>query len=224
MTSLKKIAATLLERRHRMTHVVLPGDLISQLGSEGMQEALRRTWLVPDMMSGSLTVNCNLGIVAQMEDAAKELCEDCKKEPCECKPAVKESQMSAWETMPPLDKVSRAFVVQHAERLHEFAAPGSGQGDRPAPAPTAQPTSIQPNSANAVRPMTATNAPAPDHNVGDGVIVAEEGKTYAGRVKARSPDGTYEISFGSTRPTVERRYRKEEMQTLSQDPTVPPGQ
>jgi hypothetical protein len=131
MTSLKKIAATLLERRHRMTHVVLPGDLISQLGSEGMQEALRRTWLVPDMMSGSLTVNCNLGIVAQMEDAAKELCEDCKKEPCECKPAVKESQMSAWETMPPLDKVSRAFVVQHAERLHEFCGPGLRPGRPP---------------------------------------------------------------------------------------------
>lgn len=209
MKSLKNIAQIVLERRSRLTHVIMPGDLTAQLGSEGMQEALRRNWIEPDYDTGALKVNGNLGVVQEMEAILEKECEVCHKEKCECDGKPEEKQESQQEVKAPATVSPRSFAMGHSHRLHEFAAPGSGQPDpanAPAVAPQTQPLVPPQNRADINR--------SSEHMVGEDVVVAEEGKTYQGKVQSKNPDGTYVLSFGQNKPGVTRHYRKEEIQSV----------
>lgn len=208
MKTPKQIAETLLQLRQRMSHVVLAGELQAKIGPEGVQEALRRTWLCADMDFGNLAITGNLSVLSEMEDLANSECADCKKTECECDGAEKpKKDLKPWEKKPTDE--SRRICLAHGQRtLNEWSAPGSGQPDpavrsaTPAPAPPAPPAPAAPAPAAPVGEEPA---------VGEDVMVAENGQQYSATIRSREPDGTYTLTFGGTRPTTERRYRKEEL-------------
>lgn len=191
----KEIASTLLERRSRLTHIIMPGDILGQLGPEGVQEALRRTWLESGYDTGALKVTGNMGLIADMERIAElteGVCPRCNNTTCKCTP-----EPSADVTN------GRRFALEHSNRLNEIAAFGTGQTDKPvAPITPASRPDIEANRSE-------------DHFVGEDVIIAEEGKAYPGKVQSKNSDGTYKLSFGPNRPiNSSRAYRKEEMQKV----------
>jgi hypothetical protein len=62
-----------------------------------------------------------------------------------------------------------------------------------------------------------------DSDVGDQVVVADNGKSYIGVVAGRNPDGSLKISFGAQKPSTQRPYKKDEVRrTKKLDPTKPP--
>ncbi len=195
MKSEQEIAAIILERRSRATHVIMPGDLAEQLGGEAVALAVKNRWVVPDYDDGWLKVNSDANIVRQMEEIA-----------ATAPKPVKESVQSPNE--------SRGFAMGHSKRtLQEFAAPGSGQDDKPAAPAVQQPM----QSTNQPAPVTPASAAQPgEHKVGDTVMVANEGKSYQAVVQAKNGDGTYSLSFGPQRPATQRFYRKEELQGVLQ--------
>lgn len=191
----QEIAAIILERRSRATHVIMPGDLAEQLGGEAVAVAIKNRWVVPDYEGGWLKVNSDVNVVQRMEEIA-----------ATAPQVVKESVQAP--------NGSREFAMGHSKRsIQEFAAPGSGQDDKPAAPPVQQPM----QSTNQPLPAPTTPAPAAqpgEHKVGDTVMVAQEGKSYQGVVQAKNTDGTYALSFGQQRPAQTRFYRKEELQGL----------
>lgn len=89
------------------------------------------------------------------------------------------------------------LTLSHAGRHHitEIAPPATGK-----PAVTITPA----------RTGTTPNAPK-DADVGDQVIVASEGQTYTATVARKSPDGTFNLSFGDNGPRDRGRpYRPDE--------------
>lgn len=66
-----KWARTLLEYlRSRSTLFVQRGILLEALGNDGLQEALRRGWLVPDHVTGELQLTSSLAKIRELEEAA----------------------------------------------------------------------------------------------------------------------------------------------------------
>ena len=60
------IARKINERRHRPNPVITTGEVLSIVGSAGMQEAIQRNWLVPDLDTGYLMVNFNAGKLVEL--------------------------------------------------------------------------------------------------------------------------------------------------------------
>ena len=118
MKTIQEIASVLIERRSRATPIILPGEMIAAIEPEGMQEALQRRWVVPDMDSGNLMVTTDLSKLREMQEAAST-------PPVETKVA---------------ESACAGYAVDHANRphlwLHEIAAPATG---KPGPALTAPP-------------------------------------------------------------------------------------
>lgn len=59
---------------------------------------------------------------------------------------------------------------------------------------------------------------AEETQIGDEVVVAEEGKPFKATVKARNSDGTYVLSFGAEKPRAERPYKAEELRKTASGP------
>ena len=93
-------------------------------------------------------------------------------------------------------------ALSHASRpLQELNYPGTGHdGGARMPRPAA-PTSPTPKQA------------APPQ-IGDDVMVAEEGQSYTGKVQTVKPDGRYTLSFGNTKPPKMRDYSPEELRMV----------
>lgn len=184
------IARYLNERLHRASPVVMPGEVTNAIGAYGLQEALNRRWLVADTETGFLQVNNDAGRMAEIEAAANQ-------------PAMAESVA---------ESASAGLVMAHAERgLTETGAPGTGKpGPGYTPTAPAAPAPSLPAAPTAGRPRSA--------GVGDDVTVAEDGRTYAGKVQSRDPvTGQVRITFGpDQRPTTDRAYRDEEIQLTGQ--------
>lgn len=193
--STQKIAQFMVERRSRAVPVVTTGEVLSDIGSEGLQEALTRRWLVvsPDM--GLLQINTDMARVQEMVEAAGT--------PDKVVP-TNECESTGY---------SVAHALGHTQRinegwLHEIGAPGTGK-----PGPTmGAPTPTAPIAPPAPRPSGAIEQSA-EPTVGADVTVVEDGKTYTGKVAARSPRGQYKLSFdANNRPPVTREYAPDEMQ------------
>ncbi len=202
--NLKNLATQILDQRAQLSYVTFPAQVQARLGSDGMQEALRRRWLLPDTESGNLCVNNNLGVIREMSDIAEAACEKCGKAQCECDGKKQESLETKQEAINP-----RGFSLNHSNRhVHEMAALGSGQTG-----PISAPRQTERTPAPVVQPNVDANRNA-EHLVGEDVMIAEEGKSYQAKIKSKGADGTYELSFGAQKPAVNRRYRKEEMQKI----------
>jgi len=54
------------------------------------------------------------------------------------------------------------------------------------------------------------------------VTVADAGKPYNATIKTVNTDGTFDLSFGTEKPPVARRYKKDEVRVVkASDPTAP---
>lgn len=62
--------------------------------------------------------------------------------------------------------------------------------------------------------------PAPsEYGIGDEVVVADDGQPMKAIVKAKNPDGTYQLSFGNLKPRAARpSYKKDEMKKTAAGP------
>lgn len=128
MKPLSEIASTLLSRRATLSSYVPTGQVRQDIGVDGFQEAVRRTWLVPDVESGEVHITNHLGTLAEMKRIAE---------------------------------------------------------------------------ATPVGP-----------EIGDEVVVAENGQTFQGIVQSKAADGKMKISFGGQKPPQEREYDATEVKMV----------
>ncbi len=242
MKNTKEIAQFVMERRNRMSTVIMQGELMAEIGSEGLREALERRWVVANHESGYLQVTNDMAKVQEIREFAERVEETCKKDGVDIckkdgedddgeegeekgedgKPKKKEWK-KPWET----HEESHKFSLDHSQRdvskslLSEIAAPGTGHDSPRGPAPAAAP----PTSAVPPRQSAAPNSNAPRNpntsDVGDSVMVTHEGRQYQGRVAAKTQDGRYKLSFGASRPPVDIAYAPEEMRFVAQAQVQP---
>lgn len=93
------IARKLNERRQRPNPVLTTGELLASIGSAGMEEALRRNWLVPDYDTGYLMVNMHGGKLAEVAEACK--CPECRKSDCTCESVASDEENEPGEDKKP---------------------------------------------------------------------------------------------------------------------------
>lgn len=196
----QEIAQKLLQRRNAMNPVVMPGEMIGTLGSEAMQEALQRRWLVPNQDTGLLQVSSEMAKVIEMRECA-EKCEKCGCKECECKPA--EAKMESHD-------FSVAHASRHPNFLHELLSPATGHDPQAGSAPAAIPPPAAPAAPTQVPASSGMHKPG----VGDSVVVAEDGKVYTGTVGSMQ-GGRYKVTFGGTdKPKTNRDYADNEVKLV----------
>lgn len=215
-----EIAKVILERRARMTHVIIPGEINSVIGADGVSEALRDRWLVPDTDSGYLCVTNEPHKVQEMIELAGSKPED------------------ALKAAPILVTDSHDISLAHTKRRHlvqEIAAPGTGQPS-PGLSSIAEP---QPPMNPAQPPVAGTAAPvapaapaapiaaggggggAPGLAVGSAVTVARQGVAANGVIEKLLPDGRYSIGYGAdvrSKPPGDNVFSKDEMTLVPRHP------
>ena len=104
----QQIARHLLNRRNAMNPAIYPGEMISTIGAEAMQEALQKRWLVPNHDSGLLQISVEEGKVDEMRSVSDK-CPTCNKVECGCAAA------------PPAN-TSHGYAFEHAMRRHDGSA------------------------------------------------------------------------------------------------------
>ncbi len=205
MKTAQQIAQTLLNRRNAMNPVVMQGEMINALGSDGLQEALSRRWLVPDETTGFLLVSQDMTRIADMRKVAEEKSD---------KAPVAENK-SAWDRPWPAPNASHDFAVRHSVRpLNELLSPATGHD-------TESPLRAAPPATPTAPPSTVAPAGMQKPEVGDEVVVvskptagATESQTYTGKVSSAA-NGLVKINFGN----AEREYPESEVKILKK--TVP---
>lgn len=186
-----EIAQKLLHRRNAMNPIILPGEMLSTLGADAMQEALQRRWIVANPDTGMLQIAPDMSKVEEMQESSKEAPPETSTPEPQCE--------------------SHAFSVRHAARhpnfLHELLSPATGH----------DPSQMQPPQATSAptTPVAATaGSPAHKPGVGDSVLIAQEGRTYTGTVGAVQ-GGRYRVTFGGAdRPKQERDYAENEIKLV----------
>lgn len=235
MKTEQEIAQVLLNRRNTMNPVVMQGEMLAALESEGLQEALQRRWLVPDPSTGFLLVSQDQTKVIEMREIA-EKCGECPEDKDKCKDEDEdecEKKKKEWTKPWERPNESHRLAMNHSERcISELLSPGTGHDSgsplssgasstptgRPAVPPTAPPPSSTPAST---RPPSAPNAnrtPTPGKpGIGDNVTVTPGGggaagaanQTYAGKV-SKAANGMLTVSFGNT----EREFPENEVRLV----------
>lgn len=191
-----EIAKAILERRNRMTHVVIPGDIHEAIGADGVAEALKERWLVPDTDSGYLCVTNDLVKIEEMRTLA---------------------EMKPEQYAPEAVSVTESHEVSlfHTKRrLHEIAAPGTGH---PAPGLTTlgQPP-VAPQAPAAPQGQTDDGFP-----IGTPVTISRQGRSANGMIEKLLPDGRYKLGFGADqggRPPGDDIFSKDEMTVVPNNP------
>lgn len=188
------VARKLHERRFRPNPVVTTGELINMIGSEGMQEALLNRWLVADMDSGFLMLNQNGGKMQELESACR--CH-CGKTDCAC-PAVVEAAPTT------------AMPMREA-----FAGPGLPRPGGNAGSPTGSAQSMLPRPQAPLAPTSQTSQHDANPQIGDEVMMAENGQDFQGKVASIDQDGKMRLSFGSNKPSMDRAYANNELRKVA---------
>lgn len=195
-----EIAKVILERRARMTHVVLPGEINAAIGADGVSEALRDRWLVPDTDSGYLMVTSEPAKVQEMIDLAGTKPED------------------ALKPAPIVVTDSHAISLAHTKRrdvIQEVAAPMTGQ-----PSPGLSSIAEPQPPMNPAQPAAQTTG-ASGLNVGSAVTVARQGVAANGVIEKLLPDGRYSIGYGAdvkNKPPGDNVFSKDEMTLVPSNP------
>lgn len=184
------VARKLHERRFRASPILTTGELLNLIGSDGVQEALLNRWVVPENESGMLMLNFNGGKLVELESACR--CH-CGKLDCACSPEPIAESMS---TMP----MREAFAGFGLER-----PPTGGM------TPTAP---IMPRQQPAATPTASTVTQNAAPQIGDDAMVAEQDKTFTGKVASVSQDGRYRLSFGGEKPSMDRDYGFNELRVV----------
>lgn len=191
-----EICKAILERRNRMTHVILPGEIMAVIGPEGVSEALRQRWLVPDTDSGYLCATNDLAKVAEMQRIAE----------------MKPEQFSGQE-LPVAE--SHGLSLLHTRRSHtinEIAAPMTGGGSPGL-------SSIGEPSQQTSQPQSTGSTGSPQ--VGTNVTVARQGVKATGVIEKLMPDGRYQVGYGQDvrqKPPGDNIFGKDEMTVVPSTP------
>lgn len=173
-------ARKLHERRFRASPVMTTGELLNLIGSDAMQEALNQRWLVPDLDTGFLTLNLHGAKMRELECAC--VCSSCGGTQCDHAPETEK-------------KLSYAMPMRETFAAFGVTRPGGATSSAP-------PVMPRPPA-----PPTGTVNPEQDRpKIGDDVMVAEENKTFTGKVASIAQDGRMRISFGSEKPRMDRDY------------------
>lgn len=197
-----------------MTHVILPGDINAAIGPDGVAEALKERWLVPDTDSGYLCATNDLAKIEEMRKLAEI-------EPEKYKP----------EAIPVTE--SHDPCLMHSRRRHviqEIAAPMTGK-DSPGLSAIAQPPQSAP-IAPVPAPAPAAPAPAPQAppagqaqggaGIGMPITVSRGGMSASGVIEKLLPDGRFQVGFANGqqgKPPGDNIYSKEEVSTVPGAPT-----
>lgn len=192
------VARKLHERRFRPNPVMTTGELLNLIGSEGMQEALDRRWLVPDQDTGFLTLNLHGGKLIELESACR--CA-CGKTDCSCE-QMGESKPSS--TMP----MREAFSGFGVGRPGSPTSSVGGGVTQPAPmmrVPDPTPTEQVPPSPKQYR-------------IGDPAMVEQDNVTYQGEISGFEPDGRVRLRWRGQRPPNERAYGPGEFLVTKETP------
>lgn len=188
--NVNEVAAALLERRLKSNPVIMQGEMQQLLGAEGMSEALRQRWIVPDNETGFLKISGDENIMDSMRSFAATV---------ESKPAPEPEKKPVRE--------ARDFAMEHAgvepRIVHELLAPGTGH-DNSAAVPKAP-----------AMPTTPASTSPKKYQIGEDVMVVENGKSYVGKV-AKDDNGRYTVSFGDNKPPQPKQYGQEELSPVSQ--------
>jgi hypothetical protein len=197
-----EIAKAILERRNRMTHVVLRGDIDAAIGPDGLREALQNRWLVVDQDEGCLCVTNDLGKLAEMRKLA------------EMKP-------EQWSPEPLKVAENHDLALLHTRRahpIHEIAAPMTG-GSSPGLSTVGQPQQPQqPQPPQGGQPPNQ-----PQFGVGSSVMVARQGLSASGVIEKLNPDGRYQVGFapGQPKPSGDNIFSKDELSLVPAGPKSP---
>ena len=185
------IARKINERRQRPNPIMTTGEILTTIGSEGMQEALQRRWLVPDTDTGYLMVNMNAGKLAEIAEACR--CPACHELECKC---VCEPPEEEKNKMP-----SAMREAWNAMGVGSTSNNGP-QGQMPM-MPHAQP--VAPTTPPAKKPQIGANVAAVEMQDG-------KEKLYPGTVSGVGQDGRYRLDFGAgERPPMDREYGPEQL-------------
>lgn len=169
----QEIARHLLNRQNAGP-LVFPGELIAAIGSDAVQEALQRRWLVPEQDSGMLKVNTDGQMVEAMR-AVAEKCPDCHLAECVCQ-------------KPGPANESHDLAFGHARRWHddsplmELLSPGTGKSNDTGLMTSKTPTVVAPTPTTPPRPATP---------------VAKPGEKLVG-VAAKTPEGSLKVNLGKS--------------------------
>jgi hypothetical protein len=204
-----EIAKALLNRRNTMNPVVMQGEMISVLQSEGLREALERRWLVPDVSSGYLLVSQDMTKVLEMRALAEQATEE-KPEPV---------QESTWNKTWAQPDASHDAVMTHSVRnINELLSPGTGHDSGGPLTAGASSAPTAPPPATPTAPPTAMTPAGPEKpGVGDEVVVvsadggASESQTFTGKISSAA-NGRVKISFGGS--GGEREYPENEVKVI----------
>ncbi len=192
-----EIAKAILERRNRMTHVIMPGDINAAIGPEGVAEALRERWLVPDTDTGFLCATNDLAKVEEMRKLAEMKPEEYK--------------------LPPIPVLeSHDATILHTKRQHrlnEIAAPMTG-GSSPGLSSISQPQLPAAPAGQSGDPL----------GVGTPVTVARGGRPSSGVIEKLMPDGRYKLAFADQgqKPPGDDVFSKDEMTVVPSSPQRSP--
>lgn len=197
-----EIAKAILERRNRMTHVIMPGDINAAIGPDGVSVALAERWLVPDTDTGFLCATNDLSKIEEMRKLAEMKPEEYKLPPIQ----VLESHDST------------ILHTKRQHRLNEIAAPMTG-GASPGLSTLSQP---QPPPPQAAQPPTGQ--PNDSLAVGSPVTVARGGRPSSGVIEKLLPDGRYQLAFAdpAQKPPGDNVFSKDEMTVVPSSPQRSP--
>lgn len=193
MKTAQEIAQVLLNRRNAMNPVVMQGEMLAALESEGLQEALQRRWLVPDPSTGFLLVSQDQSKVNEMREIA-EKCGECPDDKKEKKDEEKKDEWTKpWER----PNESHQFAMNHSGRnISELLSPGTGHDSG---SPLKAPAAATPTAP----PVAATTPDNRPPGMGDEVLVvqkapgATESQTFTGKV-VKNANGTTTVNFGNS--------------------------
>lgn len=197
---LNEVAKALVElRESSLSPLFYTGDLREKLGEEGLAEALRLRWMLPDEHSGLLQITNSPGVLGEM----RQLAETCVKDgvdQCNDKPKDGEEKDEKKKDKKPdfLAKLglrkevpesyadaSRGFALGHHDRQHIVEIMAPSQLRRPGAPPA---------------PSAPTGAPDEPVDVGDDVFCTENGQSYPAKVASVDKDGKLSLSFGDKKP------------------------
>lgn len=183
------LARLLIERSRRPSPVITTGELLASVGPAGIQAALESTWLVPDLDSGALMINLNGGKLDEIREAC--VCASCSSSTCSC---AESSPQGSDQAMP--------LSMREA-----WAGIGIGSGSS---TPTSSPAVPRPQPTSPTSP-----GPKAAPQIGDDVLVADEGESYTGKVASVGHDGRYRLSFASKKPRMDREYSPNEIRPVT---------
>lgn len=210
MMTVKHVAEILLSRKNSGYSFVLDGATRAKLGPDGFEYARYRGWVELDESTQCMRVSMLAVKLAEINMEA-------------VRPDSETTSISPDAASPVSSVAERESATMHAQVMRDSLAPEVVceriQNREPVvisgPDLSWSKLSVIANEMHPMHEMLEASAPLPtadDYNVGDDVIIGEDGKTFQATVQAKNSDGSLVLSFGDQKPpTVKPTYLPKEV-------------